>query len=372
MNCLHICNDYLGSKVHDNLYKNLKTLHIQQTIYHPLRKHNISKTCLNKDNLVEDIIISKVLHSSHPLFFKKKINFLFKDMSSKLDLKTFDIVHATTLFSDGALALKIYLEYKTPYIVAIRGTDINLFLKYRLDLYPLAKKIIENAKKIIFISNSLKFNFNHSFFAKILNSTYQKKISVIPNGIDSYWLQNIKAKSNIDKPKNFLYVGKFDKNKNVLKLIDAFLQFASENDYTLNLVGKGGAQETKIKELSYKFPSKIVFHGPIYDKVELEKVYQSNDIFAMISISETFGLVYVESLTQGLPILFTQNQGIDGTFQENIGLSVDPKSIGSIKKAMEHMVVNYNNFQLNKVDLSRFSWTEIAKKYKILYQGLIN
>jgi len=67
-----------------------------------------------------------------------------------------DIQYATTLFSDGALAYKIYNNFKIPYIVALRSTDINLFLKVRPDLYVLDKNILLNAQKNIFISPLLK------------------------------------------------------------------------------------------------------------------------------------------------------------------------------------------------------------------------
>ena len=42
MNCLHICNDFMGSKVHENLYANLHKLGIEQTVFYPLRKNKIN------------------------------------------------------------------------------------------------------------------------------------------------------------------------------------------------------------------------------------------------------------------------------------------------------------------------------------------
>lgn len=61
-------------------------------------------------------------------------------------------------------------------------------------------------------------------------------------------------------------------------------------------------------------------------------MFAESDIFVMVSHSETFGLVYIEALSQGLPILYTRGQGIDGTLKEKIGEAADSYDENSIKK----------------------------------------
>jgi len=361
----------MGSKVHENLYDNLDKLSVRQKIYYPLRKHAIEKVGKLKGDVNDFVTISKLLKNSHRVFFKKKINFLYRDLKSKIDLNECDIVHATTLFSDGAIALRIWREYKIPYIVAVRGTD-NFFLNYRYDLRSLGKEIISNAKYLIFISNSLEQNFNQNSFIKGLDNLVVPNNKIIYNGLDPFWVQNTIGKRDEVNPMNFLYIGKFNSNKNVVRLIKAFLKVTNKyENLQLNLVGSGGNQEKEVKKLSEKHKAKINFHGPIYDQKELQKMYQANDIFAMTSISETFGLVYVEALTQGLPILFTENQGIDGTFKEYVGESANPKSIDSIAEGLERLINNYSKYELDKIDFSIFSWDDIAKTYLDLYNKIL-
>ncbi|WP_299523664.1 glycosyltransferase family 4 protein [Winogradskyella sp.] len=372
MRCLHICNDLLGSKVHENLYFNLQNLGNSQTLYYPLRKNKIQKVEALNDDLKNLLLISKPLNTSHRLFFRKKINHLFKDLKEQVDFSQYNIAHATTLFSDGAVALRIWKQYGVPYIVAIRGTDVNLFLKYRFDLYPLAKEIICNAKQLVFISDSLKKNFINSKFIATLNHYKIPNCQVIVNGLDPFWIQNTNKKKNLKRPTKFLYIGKFNANKNVLRLVHAFLKINREHkNLELNLVGHGGNQEKAIKKIAIKNEHCINFHGPIYDKKELQQMYLANDVFVMTSISETFGLVYVEALTQGLPILFTENQGIDGTFKERVGEAVNPKSINSIQQGLGKLFKNYHEYEIDKIDFSKFSWNRIAKTYHDLYQTFL-
>lgn len=62
---------------------------------------------------------------------------------------------------------------------------------------------------------------------------------------------------------------------------------------------------------------------------------RSCSVFAMPSIFETFGLVYLEALSQNLPVVYTKGQGIDGMFDNTVGIGVDPLSVEEIKNAIK-------------------------------------
>lgn len=371
MKCLHLCNDLLGSKVHQNLYKSLAAAGFEQEIFYPARNGTTAKFdkfCRENDF---NILASAPTKKYHRIFFRAKIRHLWKSLKNLKNPAEFQIVHATTLFTDGALALKIFKEYQIPYILAVRGTDINLFMKYRKDLYWLFKEIIENAAEIIFISESLRANFFKHPWTEKVSPAIRTKCRVIPNGLDPYWLDNIRAKNSL-LPTNFLYIGKLNSNKNVLRLIRGLQEVREEiPDLQLAIVGGGGDQEAEVKRLSH-INSWITYHGPIYDKKELKHIYRSNHVFAMASIGETFGLVYIEALTQGLPIIYTANQGIDGTFSTKVGEAVEAKSIENIKSGISRIIQNYDTIKLDNINFHRFSWPKIAEIYLELYEKTIS
>ena len=101
-------------------------------------------------------------------------------------------------------------------------------------------------------------------------------------------------------------------------------------------------------------------------------MYLSNHIFAMPSHSETFGLVYIEALSQGLPIVCSKNQGIDGSFSEKIGAYVDSKSIDSISDGIRQTIKEYDSFEVEKLDFSVFKWTRIATAYSEIYKSIVH
>jgi len=85
----------------------------------------------------------------------------------------------------------------------------------------------------------------------------------------------------------------------------------------------------------------------------------------MASFQETFGMVYLEAMSQAMPIIYTKGQGIDGYFETNVpGFSVDPLSIEDIKEKIlkigENLVL-YSNNSLNQID--RFSWNVVVQQY---------
>lgn len=131
MRILHICNDFCGSKVHANLYAELDKQGVQQTVYTYFLDASLSGKN-NFEGMATVFVHRPILSKRHRILYHKKIRDVYTDLKMQLSaaLNTYDLAHATTLFSDGAVALRLYKEYGVPYIVTVRNTDINEFLGY--------------------------------------------------------------------------------------------------------------------------------------------------------------------------------------------------------------------------------------------------
>jgi glycosyltransferase involved in cell wall biosynthesis len=373
LSVLHICNDFLWTKVHRNLYAHLDQLGVRQEIFTPLRQAS------NKENnrIAFAVPGSRVSYSGmlkgyHRVFFKAKIRKLLGDLEAQDIVDGCDIVHATTLFSDGALAWQLSRKYNKPYIVSIRNTDINAFLKYKPQLIFLAREILQHAEQLVFISQSNYDNFFQNGLVRLLGHDYKRKALVVNNGIDRAWLDNIRPPSK-RAAREILFIGRFDANKNVLRLIDAFLALSKRRaGLTLRLVGGSGKYEGKVSDIVARNADRIVDHGAVASVHELMAICRRSDVFAMASHYETFGLVYIEALSQGLPILFSRRQGIDGTFSENVGVAVDSRSVADIGRGLETLLDHAAGFELHKLSFDRFSWESIAARYLAIYQAVLH
>lgn len=371
MSLLHICNDFCYSKVHTNLFSELDKLGIHQTVYtyfHYPKFYDANKFVSPNTTIIYS---KQLIRYYHCLFYQYKISTFYKDLLDNINPLDYDCINATTLFSDGALAYRLNQKYHIPYIVAVRSTDLHLFLKYMLHTWNMGRNTLKNACKIIFVSKASMREFSQSFVLKDLLPAISSKFLVQPNGIDDFWLDNI---LNTRKANNeFLYVGQFVKRKNVLRLISAVLEVKKDiPNIRLNLVGGSGTQERRILELVRLYPEVLHYYGKIFDKCELLKVYRANSIFVMPSLHETFGLTYLEALSQDLIVIYTKGEDFDGLIDYKVGEAVNPKSVSDIAKALRKTIKKRGLYINNDaIDFRMYRWRVIAEKYLLLYQNII-
>lgn len=371
MNILHIANDFCHTKVHVSLFKLLDEKGINQIIYNPVRDaSHIGGNAF--EGARTKIVYSHVVKPFHKYFYHVKQSVVIKDLLWKIDVSKVNLCHATTLFTDGGLAYKIHKRYHIPYIVAVRNTDINEFMHMLPNTWLDGVQVLLHAERIIFISEALKQKFERHFIIKPILHKIQDKFVLMPNGVDDYFLDNVCKERRYNK--KVIYVGDFSENKNVYRLQEAVLQLRREpgfDDVSLTLVGGGKNTSDKVEKMTTEHPDVFNYVGKIFDKQVLCSLFRQHAVFAMPSIHETFGLVYVEALSQNLPVLYTKGQGVDGLFADSIGEGVNPLSVEDIKNALRKLLSNTNIYSNKNVDFDQFRWNQIANKYIGFYKECI-
>lgn len=367
MKILHLNSNFLYTRIYENLLDNMDE-NFEHIIFNPRKKEN-NIVVKSKYQVYDPEIINKF--DSYLTFHRrnKSLNYLRKN----LKINDYILVHAHTLSNDGVLAYSLFKKYGCNYILTIRNTDVNFTLKYKKHLIPLFKKVLINAKIIIFPNYSYKnklkayFKNNESIINKIDNSI------VIQNGIEPIWLNNIqstKKNINIKKEINLLYVGRIYKQKNIHRVLTAIKTLNEISNLKINykIVGE-------IIDLEYfeKLKSITEFNYlGAKTKTEIIEIMKQCEIFIMPSENETFGLVYIEALTQNLPIIYSKNEGIDGYFEdESLGKAVDPFDVNAIIDAINYVVDNYSDIQItleDKTIFENFKWENIGYNYNQLYK----
>ncbi|MFD2100203.1 glycosyltransferase family 4 protein [Flagellimonas iocasae] len=371
---LQISNDFADQKIYVNLVRNLSEQGFHQIVYVPLKwKHKID---WNKDSTIENVeyFYSYILKRSllFRLRYFNKINLVTRDVEEKIDLKKVSLVHAHFLFSDGGVAYKLKKKYGIPYVVSVRASDIFTFFGKMIHLRRFGNKIMEEAERVIFINHSYVHILEEKYLQKSFANAIKGKISIIPNAIDSKWFNVQLKQKERTSPFKLLYVGRIVKRKKldiVLKAVEQ-LNNNSHSEYHLDVVGEGGF----MLEAQKAPPENVKFHGKITSFDDLLKVYSQCHAFVMPSIKETFGLVYIESLSQGLPIIYCKNEGVDGYFEKGeVGMAVNPDSTKEIIEAVHHIELNYQELSKNAIAASRkFTWDESTEKYISIYKGAVH
>lgn len=367
---LNLNSYYYSSTVHRQLQIALRNKGLDSITYVPLAKGYIPREDCRFEK-ESHVYVSNCYNKYDRNIFHKKHYKILKDMEKNLDLKRFDCMHAHSLFSNGFIALKLKEKYGIPYIVAVRGTDLNTFFKYLIHLRSLGLKILEQADKVVFLSVKYKDFLIQRYIPKDLRKNIDEKSLIIPNGIDEFWLNNKGNTKKLQNIKNFklLHIGEISKRKNLTITLKA-LQILRNNGYEASLTAVGKVSDKSIFKKMGKL-SYVNYIQPL-GKEKLIEIYKQNDILVVPSITETFGLIYAEAMSQGLPVIYTEGQGFDGQFKEGeAGYHVNPFDARDIANKILQIANKYEMLSLNCINLcKKFDWESIAVDYGIIYERL--
>jgi glycosyltransferase involved in cell wall biosynthesis len=193
---------------------------------------------------------------------------------------------------------------------------------------------------------------------------------VVPNGIDALWLTDQPAprEAASSDTVNLLFVGQLVPRKNLPAAIRAAEALAARGR-KVRLTVVGQPLDAKVVEAARACP--LVDLLPPRPMAELMPLYRAADVFLLPSGRETFGLVYAEAISQGLPVLYTRGQGFDGQFPDGeVGFAIDPGDPEMIADSIEAILKDRPRFSRAALEGSRkFDWDGIAETYAAIYEA---
>jgi phosphatidyl-myo-inositol alpha-mannosyltransferase len=213
-----------------------------------------------------------------------------------------------------------------------------------------------------------------SFIASYLPDNY----SVIPNGVDvRRFSGNHTRRRELDDGKlNFLFIGRLEKRKGLDYLLRAYSKVQNQIPPSrLVVVGAHAKNDPKYEEMSCKLGIRdIVFTGAVADN-ELPSYYQSADVFfAPATHGESFGIVLLEAMASGVPIIASGIPGYASVLShEKEGLLVAPRDENALMQAMLSLS---GNAELRKAmsasgrtKAEKYSWENIANRVMECYRN---
>lgn len=321
--------------------------------------------------------------------YATNIRLLTSNISAGMFWKTFqhnaDIIHIHFDIPPGPLAGLIYAKKKkVPLVVTyhgdwidsyggyVRKIGVRIHNKFFVDkLLSLADIIISPSKVYIDKSEYLK--------------KYSKKVFVIPNGVELKKFSNSYTKNECRRilglpynKKLILFLGNLSPYKGPDVLLKALPTVIKRlPDVELIVAGKG-VMLNQLKELSKTLgiESKVHFLGFI-EESRKAIVYNASDLFVLPSImnTESFGIVNLEAMACGIPIVASNIGGIPDVVKDDIcGLLVEPNDPDalsiSIIKILSDTELQERLGKEGRKQAELFSWEKIAKETTILYHKL--
>jgi UDP-glucose:(heptosyl)LPS alpha-1,3-glucosyltransferase len=257
----------------------------------------------------------------------------------------------------------------------------------QMNLFDLATSWVE--KKLVYDGNVKKFVAVSSLTKEIFLKEYKidpDRIAVINPGIDLYDY----AGQNKDSVRNSI------RSELGINISDPVILFASMNfeikglddilfslaklkaqnrKFKLIVAGKGNIKKyTKLAQQA-QIASDVIFTGPV-SKEKLVRIYLAGDLYVMLSKFDTFGMVVLEAMAAGLPVIISSNVGAKDIVQEDKnGFVVSNTSDTDYIAAKISLLLDENIRRkmstTARQTAAQNTWDDVTKKYAAIYKILL-
>lgn len=206
------------------------------------------------------------------------------------------------------------------------------------------------------------------------------KVRIIPWAVENNKFKPLSLSSLQGSSDNhrILFVGQLKEYKGLRGLLNAMKLIKRKvKDSHLVIVGDGPLRQYLMNYASQqRMNDMITFMGNVGDN-ELLKFYATSDVVVLPSCSgrEAFGLVLLEAMAAGKPVVATNIPGVRDVVREDCGILVPPKDISALAVAIVELLLNEDKAckmgSCAREFVSRnFIWKDIVQKYETLYKTL--
>lgn len=343
---------------------------------------------LNEDSLKHEKNITRI--SSKPIFFDPEDHLMkYSELMKTVDWiikQKFDLIHIQTPFIAHFFGRKLSKLTGVP-TVETYHTSFEDYLHLYLPWFPeiLARKLSKLIAKKLCNSVDAVISPSKQMADILKEYGITKEIKVLPTGLPQQYFKKTESsivaeRYNLPKDKKILlYVGRVAHEKNIDFLLKAFKEITKKlSDYCLVITGEGPAEEHIHKMTSKLGLSKSVqFIGYLDKDTELLMIYQLADLFVFASKTETQGLVLLEAMAQGTPVVSIAELGTKSILENNMGAIIskdDPVDFATKCINVLSDKALYEKMSKEAIIYVKKNWSssEIAANLSSYYQALVD
>lgn len=339
---------------------------------------------LQKHQIINGVNVIRV-----PVFSRKKMEVAgISSMLSYFPLSVFEamthikandyeILNTHFAIPSGPTGYVLAKAFRLPNLLTIHGGDIfdpskTLSPHNAPILKQTVKIMLKTADRVVAQSSDTQRNAYNYYNIK-------RPIDIIPLGIKKpNFTKKYRADFNFDNDEIiFCTVGRLIKRKNLCDTLAILSDLKNNHKFKFLIIGDG-PERTNISELAkqYGIGSNILMMGSVSDEQKFQLLSLS-DIFLSTAVHEGFGLVFLEAMDAGIPIV-CYNRGGQNDFLEN-GKTGFMVNLGDKKKFQERILEIINNDVIrssmrayNKKLIQNYYIDVCAEKYISLYNKVIS
>ncbi|CAI8699193.1 MULTISPECIES: glycosyltransferase [Pseudomonas] len=280
----------------------------------------------------------------------------------------FELIHAHTAYTDGTAGRRLASKLNIPLVITEHTGPFTTLTRTRY-LRRMTQKALNAADKVIAVSSALLWDIRQQVKLKAGVDT-----QVIANLVDTE-LFNEQATQRGELI-HLLWVGHFVPVKRVPVLLEAFAAaFQQEPRLRLRLAGSGeGLEDAQALVQSLGIAQVVEFSGRA-SRTQLVDYYRECDFLVISSESETFGVVAIEAMSCGRPVLTTRCGGPAEIVSHPqlghvVGMSAQELTQGMLAMAQQRGA--FNSKVIRKVTELKFSSASIAQEIANVYSTSID
>jgi glycosyltransferase involved in cell wall biosynthesis len=285
-----------------------------------------------------------------------------------------DLINTHFALPSGVSGFFLARLFKIPHLVSTHGGDLydpskklsphrNFFLK------KVVRDILKSAQKIVVVSSEMK---------RKIAQYYQvsSSIEIIPNPLPPPLLERFSSLSKLPQTGfTIVSVGRLIKRKRYELFLKILSQFKYKDKILFYLIGQGPSL-SRLKKIKKQFNLKVEFLGYLSEREKYRYLSQA-DLFVLPSSHEAFGIVLLEAMAVGLPLLVHQEGGQTDFLTDGAGgFLVDFTQPEEVKKKLEKLIKDENlrrkMGERNKEKVKEYQIEKIGLKYEKLYQTMLS
>lgn len=314
---------------------------------------------------------------NNPLFWNKGrpmwVNLETRAIESliKKEKLCFDLIHAHFTWPSGAVAVRLKQIHSSPVIITEHTS--TTFQKAVETQDPVFIEAWREADSLVRVRRN-----DVALFERVGISL--GKVTSIPNGYDSerfYPSDALNCRATLNLPldkKIILYVGNFySEAKGHKYLIDAISIIVKQRkDVLCIIIGSGKLQTDIEKQIKSLDLDDFVYLPGRKSHGEIPIWMNACDIFVLPSLSESFGVVQLEAMACGKPVVATRNGGSEEIITSSVhGILVEPSDPGSLADGIMAALDQEWNHDAILQYAKQYTWADIAKNIADLYKKSI-
>jgi len=279
-----------------------------------------------------------------------------------------DVIHAHCCVWAGYAAMRLSKKSGIPYVITEHATLFELH-KDRISKSNenYIRQTFENATKVICVSHA---------FAKLI-SEYRTldDIEVIGNVVD-FEQFSLREQETHDEMRflTICYMNTSDqlKKKGIDILLKGWKSFSEEHDAVKLIIGGGGHAAKKAVEWcrEYNIEQSIEFIGQL-SREQVVAQMQACDVFVLPSRYETFGVVYIEAMACGKPVIAAANGGPDDFVTDKNGILIPSDDTKGLQWALEEMYEHHRKYKADTIRETvenQFSAATVVRQLERVYE----